>query len=344
MSLPPRGQVLNVGVRNDPRKGQVRQQKMTMLAGPMHSKRKVTGIVGGLDALKAKANQRAISDPNAKRGINAIRSTKPKSSAKNPMAIGGTVFIKDNISLQSRSRKGLSNMNVDRCIVELDDSDDDIEESRDGEDMEIFCKRMHKRTVDNKTIEERRRLESREADKLSAQAKLREKIMHNFRDRVKKNSAQGKLILYQYEKQQLQDIFQIKELLMSPKPETLLKQISDEVSPFVLLHYRANPDKYVIEITWATPSVKNPRGSINKIKKKVPVIELSLPIVQNGPPAPIFPMLASESTRVFGINKFSSGKSIQNNIPPPPTSDFDADAIAKLRKKSSKKKSNKSNK
>lgn len=334
MSLPERGQVLNVGVRQDVRRKHAPQPKMAMLPHPSQSKRKqAVGFVGGIDALRSKANQQAVSDPDAKMGINPIRVIKPKSSHVNVTNIGRVVYIKSNISLCPQS-------NIKN--IEIDDAEEsDIEESREGEDMEVFCKRMCKRTreLQGKHI---KIVEVKEdVQKISAREKLKKNILNNFRTRVKDATQFGKLKLYQYGIDTKEQSFLVSDLLKTPINNSLLKQLSNEVHPFRLWHYQSNKSKqgespvYIIEITWTSASMRNPKGPANLIMPKKPAlldiadVPKQLDIWDEKVPL----LVATESTSI-SKSLIKMGKAAG---PPPPVGLFNTDELYEKKSKKSKK-------
>lgn len=161
------------------------------------------------------------------------------------------------------------NVKLQNCVKSESESEDieesSVEESRDGEDLTIFCKRISKMALQQMVLDKKRQ-NDKLAKKISAQTKLKEVIMTDFKSKIKENIHKGKTIIYKYTKDQMCGSYAIYDLLMESGANNLLKQIIDEIVPFRLFHYCMN-DVYQIEVTWSVSSIKDPTGPCNRIKE-----------------------------------------------------------------------------
>lgn len=225
-------------------------------------KKKPIGFAGGNNKLKEVFNNADyIIENSDDDSINETPLPKPRSYPKRAPLKPATVYISDNVKLRGSTVPAPVSIERERDESEQESS---IDESREGEDMNRFCKRINKMTLHQMRLDQKKQ-NDRVAKKLSAQTILKDKILKDFRKRVKDNLYSGKMILFTYEKDEMVSSYSINDILMIPLGNSLLKQITEEVAPFRLLHYFDG--NYKIEVTWAVPSAKDPTGHTNNITK-----------------------------------------------------------------------------
>jgi len=157
----------------------------------------------------------------------------------------------------------------------------------ENEDMTRFCKRMCKKTdlalqEDQQRQKDLEKINFRKARKRYVASKL-----EHFRTLVKENTKQGKMILFDYKKNDAYDGYLIYKLLTDTSDDKPgLKMLSDAVDPFRMFHY-SEGDKWSVEITWAVPSLKNTRMKPNKLPEKIRrKIRKARPIPEQAPVIP----------------------------------------------------------
>lgn len=243
---------------------------MSMLAHKS-TKKKPVGFAGGNNKLREVFNNADYvidESDDESTDSNALNILKSAPKPRRIQPIQQIIYITDNVKLRGSVVAQAKEPESDSV------EESSIDESRDGEDMTRFCKRINKMTLYQMRIDQKKQ-NDRAAKKLSAQETLKKIIMNDFRKKVKDNLYKGKMILYEYEKDQMIGNYSIYETLMSPMGNSLLKQITEEVLPFRLFHY--SDGNYKIEITWAAPSIKDPTGPTNRIEKVKKI---------SGPPPP----------------------------------------------------------
>lgn len=154
---------------------------------------------------------------------------------------------------------------------EIDDEESSALETIDSEneDMARFCKRMCKKTDMALQENQQRQKDMEKINFRKARKRYVASKLENFRVLVKEHIQQGKMILFDYKKNDAFDGYLIKKLLTDATDDTCgLKMLSDAVDPFRLFHY-SEGDKWSVEITWAVPSLKNTKLKPNKLPEKI---------------------------------------------------------------------------
>lgn len=155
---------------------------------------------------------------------------------------------------------------------ETEDWSSDLETiDSENEDMERFCRRMcHKSYIAMADAEDQQKKIKLEAAFKKAQKHFVEQHKSEFRSRVKDNIANGKMELLRYDEKTLFEKHSVKSILLEPSDNSGLKQLADTFNPFKLFHYSdpIKPSEFIVEITWAAPSIKNLKDQPNKLPKK----------------------------------------------------------------------------
>jgi hypothetical protein len=210
------------------------------------------GFVGGLNKLREIQNNIPVSD-GEKPQPKIVRAARNKDTYNK---IEQPVLVKD----------------IDESSYEeIEDEDSSVLETIDSEneDMARFCKRMCKKT--NLAMEENQQRQ-KDMEKINFR-KARKRYVHSkmehFRTLVKEHVQQGKMLLFEYKKNDAFDGYLIYKLLTELTDDVSgLKMLSEMVDPFRMFHY-SEGDKWSVEITWAVPSLKNVKMKPNKLPEKV---------------------------------------------------------------------------
>lgn len=245
--------------------GKSRMSRLTTLTGPQKgpkgpknqkgatggSQAGRVGFVGGISKLREKQNERPISDPKYKPQPKITRAVLHH---RRTTKMEQKVLFPEELPDESMSEESSELETVDS----------------EHEDMERFCKRMCQKSL--KLIENEKELKQEELDKdfKKKQRKFLKSKLDNFRIRVKENMSKGKFDLFVYKKDDQFEGYTINRILTYPPEESGLKKMTDYVHPFKLFHYASTvrDDYFVVEITWAAPSIRNLKAKPNKLPDK----------------------------------------------------------------------------
>lgn len=210
------------------------------------------GFVGGLNKLREIQNNIPVSDGD-KPQPKLVRSARDKNTF-------------DKIEQPALTKEPSDEASYD----EIDDEESSALETIDSEneDMARFCKRMCKKTNAAMQETQQRQKDIEKINFRKARKRFVNSKLENFRVLVKEHIQQGKMILFEYKKNDAFDGFLVYKLLTDGTDESGLKILAETIDPFRMFHYREG-DKWVVEITWAVPSLKNTTLKPNKLPEKV---------------------------------------------------------------------------